>query len=45
LTAVSLENGKYKTYKSIYLWWQPDTTVNTTPIWDMISIPPAPPIL
>jgi hypothetical protein len=49
LTAVSLEDGKYKTYKSIYLWWQAPPTdknpmVNTTPVWDLISIPPAPPI-
>jgi hypothetical protein len=49
LTAVSLENGKYKTYKSIYLWWQAppkdaNPMVNTTPVWDLITIPPAPPI-
>lgn len=49
LTAISLENGAYKTYKSIYLWWQappkdPNPMVNTTPVWDMITIPPAPPI-
>jgi hypothetical protein len=50
LTAISTEGGKYKTYKSIYLWWQQLPTdknpmVNTTPVWDMITIPPAPPIL
>lgn len=49
LTAISLENGEYKTYKSIYLWWQAppkdaNPMVNTTPVWDMITIPPAPPI-
>jgi hypothetical protein len=49
LTAISLENGEYKSYKSIYLWWQappkdPNPMVNTTPVWDMITIPPAPPI-
>jgi hypothetical protein len=49
LTAISLENGTYKTYKSVYLWWQAPPTdstplVNTTPVWDMITIPPAPPI-
>jgi hypothetical protein len=49
LTAVSVENGAYKTYKSVYLWWQALPTdahpmVNTTPVWDMIEIPPAPPI-
>jgi hypothetical protein len=49
LTAISLEDGKYKTYKSTYLWWQAppkdkNPMVNTTPVWDMISIPPAPPI-
>jgi len=49
LTAISVENGTYKTYKSIYLWWQAPPTdahpmVNTTPVWDMITIPPAPPI-
>jgi hypothetical protein len=50
LTAISVENGKYKTYKSSYLWWQappkdPNPMVNTTPVWDIITIPPAPPIL
>jgi hypothetical protein len=45
LTAISVENGKYTTYKSIYFWWQPATTVNTTPVWDMITIPAAPPIV
>jgi hypothetical protein len=50
LTAISLEkDGTYKTYKSIYLWWQappndPTPLINTTPVWDMISIPPAQPI-
>jgi hypothetical protein len=49
LTAISVEGGVYKTYKSIYLWWQQlptdkNPTVNTTPVWDMITIPPAPPI-
>ena len=49
LTAVALENGKYQTYKSIYLWWQAppkdkNPMVNTTPVWDLITIPPAPPI-
>jgi hypothetical protein len=49
LTAISIENGKYTTYKSIYLWWQapptdPVTYVNTTPVWDMLVIPPAPTI-
>jgi hypothetical protein len=49
LTAVSLENGTYKTYKSIYLWWQAPPKdahpmVNTTPVWDLITIPPATPI-
>ena len=49
LTAISVEGGTYKTYKSIYLWWQQlptdkNPTVNTTPVWDMITIPPAPPI-
>ena len=49
LTAISVENGTYKTYKSIYLWWQAppkdaNPMVNTTPVWDMITIPPAPPI-
>jgi hypothetical protein len=47
LTAISLENGTYTTYKSIYLWWQAPPTdpvpyVNTTPVWDMIAIPRAP---
>jgi len=49
LTAISVENGAYKTYKSVYLWWQAPPTdstpmVNTTPVWDMITIPPAQPI-
>jgi hypothetical protein len=26
------------------LWWQPTNMVNTTPVWDMLQIPPAPPI-
>jgi hypothetical protein len=41
LSAVTLENGQYKTYRSIYLWNQPTDTVNTTPVWDIINIPPA----
>jgi hypothetical protein len=44
LTAISVENGTYQTYKSSYLWWQPTNMVNTTPVWDMLQIPPAPPI-
>ncbi len=49
LTAISVENGSYKTYKSVYLWWQALPTdahpmVNTTPVWDMITIPTAAPI-
>jgi hypothetical protein len=50
LTAISLEkDGTYKTYKSIYLWWQapptdPTPLINTTPVWDIIAIPPAQPI-
>jgi hypothetical protein len=44
LTAISVENGTYQTYKSVYLWWQPTNMVNTTPVWDMLQIPPAPPI-
>jgi hypothetical protein len=44
LTAITVEKGEYKTYRSIYLWNQPTTTLNTTPVWDIIQIPPAPPI-
>jgi hypothetical protein len=49
LTAISVENGRYRTYRSVYLWWQAPPTdsspmVNTTPVWDLITIPPAPPI-
>lgn len=50
LTAISREqDGSYKTYKSIYLWWQAppkdkNPMVNTTPVWEMITIPEAPPI-
>jgi len=42
LTAVSVENGQYTTYHSIYLWNQPTTSINTTPVWDMLVVPPAP---
>ncbi|MGC9984802.1 MAG: hypothetical protein ABSF35_14380 [Polyangia bacterium] len=42
LTAVTVENGQYTTYHSVYLWNQPTTTLNTTPVWDMLQIPPAP---
>jgi len=45
LTAITLKDGKYKTYHSVYLWNQPTDSVNTTPVWDMLEIPPAPPIL
>jgi hypothetical protein len=31
----------YKTYKSIYLWWQPTVTTNLTPVWDNLRIPPS----
>ena len=44
LTAISVENGQYKTYRSIYLWNQSAATLNTTPVWDIIDIPPAQPI-
>jgi hypothetical protein len=44
LTAISVENGQYKTYSSIYLWNQPQATLNTTPVWAMIQIPPVPPV-
>ena len=44
LTAISVENGQYKTYHSVYLWNQPTNTLNTTPVWDMLQIPPAPTI-
>jgi hypothetical protein len=44
LTAVTMENGQYKTYPSIYLWNQPTTRLNTTPVWDTMQIPPVPPI-
>jgi len=44
LTAITVENGQYKTYPSIYLWNQPTSTLNTTPVWDVIDIPPATPI-
>jgi|GEM_PF-517747 len=42
LTAVTLENGRYTTYGSIYVWWQPQA-INTTPVWSNLTIPPAPP--
>jgi hypothetical protein len=45
LTAITFKDGEYKTYPSIYLWNQPTDSVNTTPVWDMLEIPPAPPIL
>ncbi len=44
LTAITFKDGTYQTYPSIYLWNQPTDSVNTTPVWDMLQIPPAPPI-
>jgi hypothetical protein len=44
LTAITQKDGKYQTYGSIYLWNQPTNSVNTTPVWDVLEIPPAPPI-
>jgi hypothetical protein len=41
LTAISVENGAYTSYRSVYLWNQPTPTLNTTPVWDMLQIPPA----
>jgi hypothetical protein len=40
-TAVTVKDGAYKTYKSIYLWWQPTVTTNLTPVWDSLRIPPS----
>jgi hypothetical protein len=40
-TAVTVKDGVYKTYKSIYLWWQPTVTTNLTPVWDNLRIPPS----
>ena len=41
LTAVTIEDGVYTTHGSIYVWWQPQT-LNTTPVWSNLVIPPAP---
>jgi hypothetical protein len=40
ITAV-VERGErgYETYPAIYLWNQPTTTLNTTPVWEVLEIP------
>ncbi|HVR61663.1 MAG TPA: hypothetical protein VMU50_07170 [Polyangia bacterium] len=36
---VQHDNGQIDTYPAIYLWNQPTTTINATPIWEDIEIP------
>ncbi|HEY2902204.1 MAG TPA: hypothetical protein VGL59_16605, partial [Polyangia bacterium] len=43
VTAVVQDSaGQIQTYPAIYLWNQPITTINATPIWEDIQIPPVP---
>lgn len=44
MTLVVKEGAKLDTYPAVYLWNQPQTTLNTTPIWEDIVIPPTPPV-
>jgi hypothetical protein len=39
VTAVVKDGDKITTYPAIYLWNQPATTLNTTPIWEVVAIP------
>jgi len=34
------ETGLPRSYPAIYLWNQPQNTVNTTPAWEVFQIPP-----
>jgi hypothetical protein len=39
MTVVVVEGGKITSYPAVYLWNQPADTLNTTPIWENLSIP------
>lgn len=41
LSLIVEEGGKLTSYPSIYLWNQSTSMVNTTPVWDVLEIPPA----
>ena len=40
MTLVTAEGSKLTSYPALYLWNQPTETLNTTPIWEDIVIPP-----
>jgi hypothetical protein len=40
VTLIVQEGGQLQTFPAIYLWNQPTDTLNTTPIWDNVVIPP-----
>jgi hypothetical protein len=40
VTLLVQEGAQLKTFPSIYLWNQPANSLNTTPIWDNVAIPP-----
>jgi hypothetical protein len=40
MTLVTSDGGKLQSYPALYLWNQPTDTLNTTPIWEDIVIPP-----
>ena len=39
MTLVMKEGGQLKTFPAVYLWNQPTTSLNTTPIWENVAIP------
>jgi hypothetical protein len=43
VTAVVVKGTTVTTYKSLYLWNQPETEHNHTPAWDVFALPPPPP--
>jgi hypothetical protein len=43
VTAVVVKGSAVTTYKSLYLWNQPETEHNHTPAWDVFVLPPPPP--
>jgi len=40
LSLIVEDGGKLTSYPAIYLWNQSTTKVNTTPVWDVLEIPP-----
>jgi hypothetical protein len=40
VTLIVQEGSQLRTFPAIYLWNQPADSLNTTPIWDNVSIPP-----